>query len=128
MIASTTSAGAALTQNLAVYKEGTGTWTLTGANTYTGGTTITGGTLDLGGSTATGSIGGGGLTMGNSTFNYTRTGSNTQNFTGTTFNSGQSYHQRSPRANTLNLGAITRNTGANGGIPRHHGHHQDLYR
>ena len=37
---------------LRIIKEGTGTWTLTGANSYTGATTVTTGTLILNGSTA----------------------------------------------------------------------------
>ena len=45
-------------------KNGTGAWTLSGANTYTGGTTLNGGTLQLGsssiGSITSGPVGAGG--------------------------------------------------------------------
>ena len=92
-------------------KLGAGTLTLTAAELYTGTTTINRGTLDLGGSTATGSMSSSSpLAMGGGTLNYTATGGATQTFAGTTFNSGGSTITVAA-GNTLNLGAITRNTG-----------------
>ena len=111
--------GAAITGTGSLTQAGAGTTTLNAANTYMGATTISRGTLNLGGSTANGSIGtvtagngsGGALVLGGGTLNYTRTGTNTQTFSGTTFNSGGS-RVTVAGGDTLNLGAITRNTGA----------------
>lgn len=98
---------------------GTGTTTFNKANTYTGTTTINRGTLDLGGSTAVGSIGtiasgvapGGALVLGGGTLNFTRTGTLTQSFSGTTVNTGASTINNAVSTDTLALNAITRNVG-----------------
>ena len=98
----------------AVTLNGTGTTTFTAANTYSGATTINRGTLNLGGGTATGSINGTpgtALVLGGGTLNFTRTGTAAQTFTGTTLNSGGSGISTALSTETLNLGAITRNTG-----------------
>ncbi|MEI7563970.1 MAG: autotransporter-associated beta strand repeat-containing protein, partial [bacterium] len=90
-------------------KDGSGTWTLSGANIYTGGTIVNGGTLDLGGGTASGSLASS-LTLGGGTLAYTRTGSQTQTFTGTTINPGASA-VTAVAGDILDLGAINRNVG-----------------
>jgi fibronectin-binding autotransporter adhesin len=65
---------------LSVVKTGSGMWTLAGNNTYSGNTTVNGGTLQLGtnqpgNSGATGSLGSGGLTMGNAWLSFNRSDS-----------------------------------------------------
>ena len=57
--------------NTSPFKDGTGTWTFTGANTYTGITTVNNGTLQIGAGTTSGTLGTGSVTMsgGNLVFN-----------------------------------------------------------
>jgi fibronectin-binding autotransporter adhesin len=57
---------------LSVNKIGSGMWTLAGNNTYSGNTTVSGGTLQLGNGGSTGSLGSGGLTMGNAWLSFNR--------------------------------------------------------
>lgn len=107
---------------LALSKYGSGTWALTGANTYSGTTIVSGGTLDLGGGTATGSIAGTVLQLGNlggtnasglgGTLAYTRTGGATQSFTTTNLGSGASAVTTTLANQTVNLGAISKGVGA----------------
>ena len=96
---------------------------LASASTYTGTTTITGATLNLGNGVANGSIGttaagvttGGPLVLGGidsgGTLAYTRTGTVSQAFNGTTINPGQSSVTTSTATQTLNLGALSENAG-----------------
>ena len=57
---------------LSVYKAGTGMWTLAGNNAYSGNTTVNSGTLQLGNGGTTGSLGSGGLAMGNAWLSFNR--------------------------------------------------------
>jgi fibronectin-binding autotransporter adhesin len=93
------------------------------ASTYTGTTTITGATLNLGNAGANGSIGttaagvttGGALVLGGvdsgGVLAYTRTGTVSQAFSGTTINPGESSITTSTATQTLNLGALSGNAG-----------------
>ncbi|OYV06248.1 MAG: hypothetical protein CFE26_07320, partial [Verrucomicrobiales bacterium VVV1] len=74
-------------------------------------TVISAGNLNLGGSTATGSLTSPTLPLGGGTFSYTRTGSTTQSFTPTNFNSAPSNVLTVASGNTLNLGSIVRGAG-----------------
>jgi fibronectin-binding autotransporter adhesin len=57
---------------MSVVKTGSGMWTLGANNTYSGNTTVNGGTLQLGNGGASGSLGTGGLTMGNAWLSFNR--------------------------------------------------------
>jgi fibronectin-binding autotransporter adhesin len=113
-------------------KAGTGTLVLSGSLNYTGNTTLSAGNLNLsgssssynstlivnagnlnlGGGTSTGSLGATPtLTLGGGTFSYTRTGTNTQSFTTTNFNSAPANVLTVASGNTLNLGSIVRGAG-----------------
>jgi autotransporter-associated beta strand protein len=90
-------------------KEGTGTWSLTGANTYTGGTTVSGGTLLVNNTTGSGTgngvvtVNSGGTLGGTGTIDTSSTNSNV------TFNIGSAI---SPGAG--GAGTLTVNTGTGG--------------
>jgi fibronectin-binding autotransporter adhesin len=106
--------GGAVGQDVAgrqLTKAGTGTLALTGSSGYSGATVISAGNLNLGGSTATGSLTSPTLTLGGGTFSYTRTGSTTQSFTTTNFNSAPANVLTVASGNTLNLGNIVRGAG-----------------
>jgi autotransporter-associated beta strand protein len=100
--------------NNGLIKNGGGTLTLQGSAAYTLATSIYGGTFDLGGGTADGSLASADLNLGSATFNYTRTGANTQSFTTTTL-TGPSTTTipggsiiNVAAGNTLNLGNLVR--------------------
>lgn len=113
-LANTLTLGAVIsnTNTPAITVNGGGILALTGANLYTGTTTInTGATLNLGGGTATGSLNGTtgtALVLNGGVFNYSRTGTVTQNMAGVTIGSGRSVILNSLATQTTALGAITR--------------------
>ncbi len=80
------------------------------SNTYVGTTTINAGTLTLSGNISnTGNTDA--LVLGGGTLSYTRSGTNTQTFSGTTVNSGYSLVGTTVGTDTIALGAITRTAG-----------------
>ncbi len=111
----TPSSGASINQSGTIYNStgngnvllnGAGTLTLSGADTYTGTTTVNAGTLSL-----TGSLASPTLTVGGGTFSYGKTGTNTQGFTATNINLGNSSIKNTVSTDTLNLGALSRSVG-----------------
>ncbi len=96
------------TGTIGVTKVGGGTATLSAADTYTGTTTVNQGTLTVSGSLSSSSA----LALGGGTFNYApTTAASTQTLNGATITPGNSAITVPTASNTLNLGAITRNTG-----------------
>jgi fibronectin-binding autotransporter adhesin len=70
---------------LSITKQGTGKWTLSGANTYTGTTTISGGTLEIGSGGTTGSLSTSSAITNNANLTFNRSDTVTQ---GTDFAGG----------------------------------------
>jgi autotransporter-associated beta strand protein len=70
--------------NLSPFKDGAGTWVLTGSNNYTGTTTVHQGTLQIGNGGTTGNLGGGSVALsgGNLVFNRTDSTAVTGTLTG----------------------------------------------
>ena len=115
--------GSEITGNDGLTKSGPGNLTLTGANTYTGTTTVSGGTLNLGGGTATGSLASSSLVLNGATFNFSRTGTNTQSFTSTTIGQGASTFT-AVSTNTIQLGTLSNSNGGTMNLPSGAGTYQ----
>ena len=112
----TPASGASINQSGTIYNStgsgslllnGAGTLTLSGADTYTGTTTVNAGTLSLTGSLASPTLAIGG----NSTFSYDKAGTNSQSFTATNINLGNSSIKDTVSTDTLNLGTLSRSVG-----------------
>jgi autotransporter-associated beta strand protein len=88
-----------------------GTLAIGGAHSGTGAITLNGSTLDLGNSTATGALASTVLTLNGGSFNYTRTGTNTQSFTTTNLNAGVNSITTNLATQTLELGTLVRGVG-----------------
>jgi fibronectin-binding autotransporter adhesin len=88
-------------------KTGVGTLTLSNANTYPGNTTVSAGTLTL-----TGSLSSTVLNLAGGTLTYSEPDTNSQSFTTTAINSGQSAIKNTVSTDTLNLGSLTQTVGA----------------
>ena len=94
---------------LTVNNTSSGVTTLSAANTYSGATTVNAGSLTL-----TGSLTSASLAMGGGKFTYSTAGTNTQSFAagGTSLSAGVNAINNTVATDTLNLGALTRTTGA----------------
>jgi autotransporter-associated beta strand protein len=94
---------------LSIAKEGSGTWTLSGANTYKGGTTITAGTVKIGHATALGASTGA-VTLSSGAVldlnGITMTNTNALSLSGTGISAGGSLINSSSTASTY-AGAVT---------------------